>query len=240
MSQLAIAAHDGGQFNAYLSLPPGQDAATAPGLVLIQYICGVNRVMRGIADHFASLGYVVLVPDLFWRQEPGVELMNDPSRPDPKEHAKSMQLNQGLDDDAAARDLQSTLEALRAHPRCNGQVGALGYCLGGRLAYLMAARTDVDCSVAYYGVNLERYLDELPNIRRPLLVHTAGEDMLVQEPTRSMIVEALGQSSQLTVHVHPGVNHAFALEGGPFFNAQAARVANAQSQAFLGRYLMPA
>lgn len=240
MTQLTIAADGGGSFHAYLALPPGGEASKAPGLVLVQYICGVNRVMRGIADHFASLGYVVLVPDLYWRQEPGVELVNDPSRPDPQEHAKSLALNQGLDDEAAVRDLQSTLDALRAHPRCNGVAGDLGYCLGGRLAYLMATRTDTDCSVAYYGVNLERYTHEVGRIRKPLLVHTAGQDMLVPEPTRSQILQALAQSPQVTVHEHPGVNHAFALEGGPFFNAQAAATANAQSQDFLAKHLLPA
>lgn len=238
MSQIVIASADGGRFNAYVSLPPDQNASTAPGLVLIQYIYGVNKVMRQLADGFAAQGFVVLVPDLYWRQEPGVALVNDPSRPDPTEHARALELNCGLDDDAAVSDLQSTLETLRLHPRCNGRVGALGYCLGGRLAYLMAARTDVDCTVSYYGVNLERYTHEVGNVCRPLLVHTAGQDMLVPEPTRSEIVCALRQSSEVVVRVHPGVNHAFALVGGAHFNADAARAANAESESFLSHHLL--
>ncbi|MBT6211847.1 MAG: dienelactone hydrolase family protein, partial [Woeseia sp.] len=148
-----LTAEDGGEFDIYLSLPA---ADTAPGLVLMQYICGVNKVMRDLADDFADQGYAVAVPDLFWRQEPGVQLNNNPANPDPDEHARALELNQGFDDALAVSDLQRTIDFLRSYEATNGRVGALGYCLGGRTAFLVAARTDADCSIGYYGVNIDK------------------------------------------------------------------------------------
>lgn len=236
-STVSIASSDGGRFSAYLSLP-AQDRA--PGLVLIQYICGVNRVMRSLADGFAAQGYAVVVPDLYWRQQPDVALLDDPSRPDPAQQQRALALNDGFDDARGVDDLRATLAFLREHPACDGRAGALGYCLGGRLAYLMATRTDVDCAVVYYGVNIEKLLDEADRIRRPLLMHMAGADYLVPEPTRKQITDRLEQVPGMQIIVHPGVNHAFALPGGPNWSAEAAERANAASSAFLREHLAPA
>ena len=109
-----------------------------------------------------------------------MELINDPAKPDPDEQARALELNQGFDDEAAASDLQATISFLRGHGKCTGQVGALGYCLGGRMAYLTAARTDAECSVGYYGVNIDRYLGEAENIGRPLMLHIARRRRTVQ------------------------------------------------------------
>lgn len=193
--------------------------------------------MRTLADGFAQLGYVVAVPDLYWRQGPHIELIQDPSRPDPQEQARALALNAAFDDAAASRDLQTTTDVLRAHPRCDGRVGALGYCLGGRLAYLMATRTDIDCAVGYYPVNVQHYLDEVGRIHMPLMLHMAAEDMLVPPPVREQVCHALAGVPGVDVRVHPGVNHAFALPGGPNFNADAAGQANAASQRFLAQHL---
>jgi len=235
MSNIDIAADDGRRFEAYLALP--EDPRPAPGLMLLQYICGVNGVMRRLADGFARLGYVVAVPDLFWRQAPGVRLIEDPARPSPQEQARALELNAGFDDAAASRDIAATLHALRTHPRCDGRAGALGYCLGGRMAYLAAARTDADCAVGYYAVNLQHYLEEAAAIRRPLLLHMAAADMLVPEPVRTQVCAALAPNKQVEIVVHPDVNHAFALPGGPHFDADATERANAASVDFLKRHL---
>ncbi len=229
-----ISAQDGGTFNAYLAAP---GAEKAPGLVLMQYICGVNAVMRQLADDFAAEGYLVAVPDLFWRQEPGVELIDDPARPDPDEQARALELNQGFDDEAAAADLQATISFLRGHETCTGQVGALGYCLGGRMAYLTAARTDADCSVGYYGVNVDHYLGESGNISRPLMLHIAGDDELCSAEAHDAIVSALGELAPVTLHEYDGAGHAFALVGGHNYNENAARKANERSDEFLARHL---
>jgi carboxymethylenebutenolidase len=230
----AIAADDGGTFSAYVAEP---SAARAPGLVLLQYISGVNRVMRRLADGFAREGFLVACPDLFWRQEPGVELNNDPARPDPAEQKRALALNAGFADEPGMRDVGATLAFLRGHPRCAGKVGALGYCLGGRLAYLAATRTDADCSVGYYGVNIHDYLGEAARIRRPLMLHFAEADELCPAPVRERIVAALAASGQASIHVYPKAGHAFALEGGANFDAAAAALANRRSLEFLRRHL---
>jgi carboxymethylenebutenolidase len=223
-----------GAFEAYVAAPA---LAKAPGLILIQYISGVNRVMRTLADGFARAGFLVACPDLFWRQEPNVRINNDPASPDPKEQKRALELNAGFVDETGMADLAATLAFLRALPGCTGKVGALGYCLGGRMAFLMAARTDVDCAVGYYGVNLQRYLDEVNRIRRPLLLHVAENDELCPVEIRDRILTTLKSVPSVSVEVHPGTRHAFALEGGANFDAGAAQRANRQSMAYLHRNL---
>ena len=238
MTEMTIPAADGsGAFSAYLALPA---AGTGPGLVLIQYICGVNQVMRRWADLFAAMGYCVAVPDLFWRQEPGVQLIPDPGQPSKQDMARALELNEGIDDDLAVADLLSTAQMLRAHSACLGKVGALGYCLGGRLVVPMAKRGTLDCAVSYYGVALDTYMEEAECADCPMLIHVAGEDALVPADARKVIVERMSARPDTTVTVHAGVNHAFALPSGPNYNAQAAIAANAQSFAFLAKYLQPA
>jgi carboxymethylenebutenolidase len=234
MPDVTIAAHDGGSFSAYVAEP---NNTPGPGLVLIQYICGVNRVMRALADDFARQGYLVAVPDLFWRQEPGVQIIQDPANPSKEEFQKSLALNDGFQDEPAIKDLAVTLDFIRGHGACNGRAGTLGYCLGGRMAYLMAGHTDVDCAVSYYGVNLDKNLGLADKIDRPLLMHIAGKDALVPPPAREAIVSALASKSNVTIHVHEGVNHAFALPNGPNWNTGAASLANDESHAFLKKYL---
>jgi len=231
---VTIEARDGGQFGAYVATPAD---ARAPGLVLIQYICGVNRVMRALAEEFAGHGFRVAVPDLFWRQEPGVQLNNDPSRPSEAEQKRALALNAGFDDDKGIADLIATLDWLRAAGGAGSKVGMLGYCLGGRLAYLMAVRSDADCAVGYYGVNIDRYLDEAPRISRPLMLHMAGRDELCGEEARARIAGALASVPGAVVHSYPGAGHAFALKGGHNFNAVAAAEADRRSLEFLNRHL---
>lgn len=234
-SHVELLSSDGGRFKAYVSVP---QAKSAPGLLLLQYICGVNKVMRDLADGFAREGYLVAVPDLFWRQQPGIEIINDPSRPSKEEMGRALALNEAFQDAPAVEDMLATLSFLRGHAAGNGRAGTLGYCLGGRLAYLMAARSDTDCSVSYYGVNLEKYLDEAGAIRRPLLMHMAEQDALVPPAAREKVVAALAGNPQVAITVHPGVNHAFALVGGPNYVAATADKANAASLRFLRQHLL--
>lgn len=236
MTEITITAADGGQFGAYVARPA---TLPAPGLVLIQYICGVNQVMRRLADGFAALGYLVVVPDVFWRQEPGVQLNPDPARPSPQDNERALALNDGVDDELAVADLQATVAALRALPGSDSRVGALGYCLGGRVVVPLAARSDLACAVSYYGVNLDRYIDEAVAATTPLLLHVAGEDMLVPAPLREALRDRVGGRPGGEVIIHPGVNHAFALPSGPNYDAEAAIRANAATYAFLARHLTP-
>lgn len=223
-----------GQFSAYCSV---SSAKPAPGLVLMQYICGVNSVMRALADRFAAAGYAVVVPDLFWRQEPNVRLMDDPTKLNPEEQKKALALNAGFNDEMAVRDLKGTLAWLRGRPECNGRAGTLGYCLGGRTAYLMATRSNADCNVGYYGVALEQYLGEAKAIRKPLLLHVAGRDALSSDEVRKQIEETLAPISCVELELYPEAGHAFAHLPGPNYRADDANRADARSLEFLTQHL---
>ena len=150
-SWITVPAADAGSFRAYVATPP---AGRGPGLLLLQEIFGVNDTMRAHADELAGDGYTVVVPDLFWRIEPEIELDYSPEG-----WQRAFDLYGRFDQDQGARDIAATLTAARAHPACVGKVGALGYCLGGKLAFLAGCRTAVDCSVCYYGVGIEQNLD---------------------------------------------------------------------------------
>jgi carboxymethylenebutenolidase len=154
-----INALDGsGSFNAYLALPA---SGSGPGLVLAQEIFGVNATMREVADYYAEEGYVVLVPDLFWRQQPDVELGYTP-----QDWERAFGFYKGFDEALGVQDIQACLNALRQRPDvADGKAGVLGFCLGGKLAYLAACRTDTDAAVGYYGVGIEAALDEAERIR---------------------------------------------------------------------------
>lgn len=227
---VTIAGADGARFSAYIAEP---QAAKAPGLVLLQYICGVNRVMRNIAEDFAARGFLVAVPDLFWRQEPNVQLVNDPTSPLPDEQKRAMALNAGFDDDKAILDIVSTIHWLRASARCSGKVGALGYCLGGRMAYFVATRTDADCSIGYYGVNIEKHLDEAKQIKKPLMLHIGGRDPLSSDEGRAAIEKVLGSNPLVKLYVYPEAGHAFVHLPGPNHRVDDAETANARSLALL-------
>lgn len=148
-----------GSFSGYLAVP---ETGSGPGIVLIQEIFGVNRVMRDLADGFAKDGYTVLCPDLFWRQEPGIQITDKTDA----EWARAFELFKGFDQDKGVEDLIATLDHLRNHEACTGKVGSVGYCLGGKLAYMMATRSDADCNVSYYGVGIENSLAEADHIEK--------------------------------------------------------------------------
>ncbi len=170
MTDVLINAADHGQFSAYLAEPKG--AGKAPGMIVIQEIFGINGTIRAICDDYAAQGYVALAPDLFWRQEPGVQLdSNTKSGWD-----RAMQFYQGFSETKGVEDLIAALAWLRQQPRVGGKVGCVGYCLGGKLAYLMATRSDIDASVGYYGVGIDGSIGEASAITRPLMLHAAEKD----------------------------------------------------------------
>jgi len=218
-SDITISAKDGGRFSAYLAKP---ESGTGPGIVLIQEIFGVNAVMRAIADELAEQGFFVACPDLFWRQEPGVQISDKTQ----EEWDKAFKLMQGFDLDKGIDDLASTLAHLRQQNGCSGRVGAVGYCLGGQLAYLMACRTSSDASVGYYGVMIQNFLEESANIKKPLMLHIAEEDGFVPKEDQAKIKEGLKSNRQVTIHSYPGCDHAFARVGGQHYDKDAAALAN--------------
>jgi carboxymethylenebutenolidase len=230
MPDITIKAKDGGSFSGYLALPK---SGKGPGVVVIQEIFGVNEVMRRISDDMAEQGYVALCPDLFWRQEPGVQITDKTEA----EWQKAFQLYQGFDRDKGIEDIEATIETLRAHPACTGKVGAVGFCLGGLLAYLTATRTDADCSVSYYGVGIETLLDEAKNIKKPLMLHIAEKDKFVPPEAQQQVKERLGGNPLVTIHSYPDVDHAFARVGGTTYVEAVAKEANARTAAFFKQHL---
>ena len=230
---ITIRSSEGEEFAAYLALPEGPAGGESPGLVLLQEIFGVNRDMRAIADWYAARGFVVACPDLFWRQERGVQLTDQSD----EEWQRAFQLYKGLDEAKAVADAAATLAFLRQHPACNGKVGAFGFCLGGKLAYLMATRSDADCAVGYYGVDIESALAEATNISSPTMLHMAGKDQFCPPAAQAQIHQALDTHPLVTLHDYAEQDHAFARVGGAHFDAQAAELANLRTLEFLVRHL---
>ena len=217
-SDISIKTADGAM-GGYLATPA---SGSGPGVVVIQEIFGVNKVMRDITDELAAQGYTALCPDLFWRIEPGIQITDQTEA----EWQQAFGLYQKFDVDAGMGDIQATVDTLRSHEACSGKVGAVGYCLGGLLAYLTATRTDADAAVGFYGVGIEGKLDEASNISKPLMLHIAEEDGFCSKEAQAQIKAGLDGNAHVTIHSYAGMDHAFAREGGEHYDAAAAGQAN--------------
>jgi len=226
-----LRARDGGEFKAYLAVP---SRGRGPGIVLMQEIFGVNQVMREISDWYAQHGFTVICPDLFWRQEPGIQLTD---RTD-AEWQRAFQLYNGLDESKAVDDAAVALDYLRGHGACTGKAGGVGFCLGGKLAYLLATRHKPDCCVGYYGVGIEQSLAEATNIKTPLMLHIAGLDKFCGAEAQAMIRRSLGSNPLVTLHEYPATNHAFARRGGEHYDAASAELADLRTMEFFVRHLV--
>jgi carboxymethylenebutenolidase len=217
-------------FSAYLAEPQGTPRGA---IVVIQEIFGVNQGIRRKCDHWAERGYLALAPDLFWRLEAAVELDPDVE----PEFKRALGLMGRFDQDRGIADIEASIRAARSRLGQGGKVGCVGYCLGGRLAYMTAARTDVDASVGYYAVGLPDILHERHAISRPLLLHVAGADHFVPPEQQREVHAALDDHPRVTIHDYPGEDHGFAAEMGERRSEEAARLADSRTEAFLAEYL---
>ncbi|HUF82839.1 MAG TPA: dienelactone hydrolase family protein [Burkholderiales bacterium] len=224
-----VASADGGSFTAYLAKP---EKGCGPGILLCQEIFGVNAQMRAVADEYAGAGYAALVPDLFWRLEPGVQLGYGEA-----DLRKAFALLEKFDEAAGMRDITAAVQSLRAHPACKGKIGALGFCLGGKLAVLAASRSGVDCAVSYYGVGIESLLDEVSAIAVPLMLHFAGRDKYVPPAAVEAIRKAL-RGRPVQIHVYPECDHGFNSPGRPSHDPRAARTARSHTLALFREQLV--
>jgi len=224
-----IKSSDGGEFDAYIGLPA---SGYGPGIVVLQEIFGVNQFLRSIADWYAARGFVAICPDLFWRQEPGIELTDQSEA----EWQKAFQLYQGLDVDKAIDDAAASLEFLRQHPACNGRAGAVGFCLGGNLAWLLSVRYKPDCAVGYYGVGIEKTLSEVNGLANPLMLHIAGRDDHCPPEAQKQIHATLDENPLVTIYDYPNSEHAFS-RPGKHYDATAAELAHLRSLEFFVRHL---
>ena len=216
-----------GSFGAYVA-----DGKTrgGPAIVVIQEIFGVNQVMRDIADSLAEEGYTAVAPDLFWRIEPGIDITDQTEA----EWEKAFSYFKAFNVDKGVEDIAATIAWARAQGHT--KVGAVGYCLGGLLAYLTGTRTDIDASVGYYGVGIDNYLGEASRAKAPVLLHIAEEDGFVSKDSQGKLKSGL-TAPNYQLFWYPGRDHAFARAGGKHYHAGDARAANDRTLAFFGRTL---
>jgi carboxymethylenebutenolidase len=228
-TMISIPTHDGQQFEGYLALPP---SGTGPAVVLIQEIWGVNDHIRAVADAYALDGYVVLAPDMFWRQEPGVNLAYDEAGTQ-----RAYQLMQNLDGPNAVKDLQAAAQTLRKRPETQGNVGVVGYCMGGRLAFELAATGAVDTAVCYYGGRIQERLEMAPSIQVPVLFHYAALDAHIPATAVDSVKQAFAGRSNAQFHVYGGVDHGFNCWGRAMYNQRAAALAKGRTLEWLSAHL---
>jgi carboxymethylenebutenolidase len=206
-----------GSFDAYVAKPASGEG---PAIIVIQEIFGVNPWIRDVADRYAAQGYIAVAPDLFWRIRPGIEL-NDR---DPGELQQAFDLFGQFDVAKGVEDIQATIDAARV--MSSGKVGAVGFCMGGLLAYLTACRTDADAISSYYGVAIDNFLGEAANIKKPTILHIAGEDKFVSKDAQEKINKGLAGHAAVTVYNYAGQEHAFARDRGEHYDAASAKLAN--------------
>ena len=218
-------------FLAFLAVPR---AGNGPGIVLLHTAFGLDRHMRDMARLYAEEGYVVICPDLYWRIEPGLDLGQSEA-----DRQRMLALYQKFDRDAALADIAATVSALRDRGECNGRIGAVGFCLGGGLAYRAAAECGIDCAVAYYGVGIEAALDLAPRIVCPMVLHFAGNDDYVPASTAARAREAFAGRSGIRIHTYPGARHGFARPDGGDYDKPSAGLAHSRSVALLRRTIGP-
>ena len=226
---ITIKSFDGEEFDGYLALPT---SGYGPGIVVLQEVFGINSFLRDVADWYAAHGFVALVPDLFWRIERNVELTDKGD-----DWNKAVELYQKIDEAKAVEDSAATVGFLRKHPACSGRVGAVGFCMGGNLAYLLSVRFKPDCAVGYYGVSIEKTLDEAKNLNSPLMLHIAGLDKFCPPEAQAQLHATLDSNPLVTIHDYPDMDHAFARIGGDHYDAAAAEIANLRSLEFFVRHL---
>ena len=220
-----------GIFAAYIARPK---TSPAPAVVVLQELFGVNADIRKTCDELAEQGFLAIAPDLFWRQERGVDL-NVTSDAD-WQHGLS--LYQAYNRTTGAKDVKDTINAVRSLPDCTGKVAILGYCLGALMVFLTAVRFDgIDAAVAYHGGDTDKYLGELDGLTAPILMHLAEEDEFISKAAQAEIKAALGKKPHTTVYSYPGQHHAFARHNGAHYNAAAAALANGRTRDFLRQHL---
>ena len=216
-------------FNCYVARP---DRKPRAAIIVIQEIFGINAGIRRKCDRLAEDGYLALAPDLFWRLEPNIEL-----DPDIKtEFDRALDLMAKFDQDQGVRDVEATIGYSRAEEKID-KVGAVGYCLGGRLAYMTAARTDIDATVGYYGVGIDELLREKHAIANPLMLHIPTEDGFVDKNSQKAMHDGLDDHPKVTLYDYDGLDHGFATEFGKRRDEKAAELADRRTSKFFAEHL---
>jgi len=214
-----------GAFSVYIEWP---EKKPAPCVVVLQEVFGVNNDLKKSCRELADQGFIALSPDLFWRQDPGLDL-NYWSEEDWK---KGMSLYEAYDFNLGVHDVEAVLSMARSLPESNGKAGLMGYCLGGLMTFLTAARSKVEAAVAYYGGGTQNYLSDTPNLRSPLIMHLGTEDEFISQDSQAKIKAALKDKGNVTVYSYLGCSHAFARHTGTHYDEDAASLANGRTYQF--------
>jgi carboxymethylenebutenolidase len=220
-----------GNFDAYHSWPRMQKPP--PAIVVLHEVFGVNEDLRATCDELAAVGFIAICPELFWRHQSHVDL----SVRSQSDWEKGVALYTAFDIDSGVRDVEATIAAARALRAGSGRVGVMGYCLGGLLTFLTAARTSVDAAVAFHGARTEEFLAETADIDAPLQMHLAEEDEFISKAAQQQIAAALSSEAKFEVFSYPGCGHAFSRHGGMHFDADAARLSRTRVVDFFKRHL---
>jgi carboxymethylenebutenolidase len=218
--------NEDGSFKAYIARP---SVLPAPAVVVLQEVFGVNADIREHCGEIARQGFIAVAPDLYWRQEPGIELDASVDA----DWQRAVKLYQEYDRDTGARDVRDAAAVVAKLPECSGKVGLLGYCFGGLMVFLAAARYGTDAGVAFHGGDTEKYLDEVDGLNSPLLLHLGEEDEFISKDAQAAIKDALARKPNAVVYSYPGQYHAFSRHNGAHYNAEAASLANQRSYDFL-------
>jgi len=224
-----VPAPDGDSFDAHVALP---DSRKGPGILLFHEALGTTDYLRDVADRLAGLGYVVVAPDVFWRQERNVELEHDEAG-----MMRAGELLGTFDPAVGASDMAGALAFLRDQPEVSGSVGVVGHCFGGLMAYLVAGRADPDCAVSYYGVGIDQALDQTSKLECPALFHFGTDDAFVPPETVTKLRDALGAKPNVEFETYEGAGHAFDNPHAPWHDAEAAAGAWERTKTFLGEHL---
>ncbi len=220
-----------GSFKAYIGRPK---ATPASAVVVLQELFGVNADIRQHCDELCAQGYLAVAPDLYWAQEPGIDL--SVSSKDDWDHG--LRLNMNYNRDTGAKDIKDTIDIVAAMPECNGRVAVLGYCIGGLMTYLTTARfSGITAAVAFHGGDTEKYLGEVSGITVPILMHLAGDDEFMPHVAQDAIRAAFAGKPDAAIYTYPGQRHAFSRHNGEHYNADAAKLANERTSAFLHKNL---
>lgn len=232
MSETLSIQTEGGEFAVYIARPTGN---LAPVVIVLHELFGVNEDIRLTCRELAAKGFIALAPELYWRQKRGVDLDTSSE----SDWQKGLKLYAGYNRDAGVHDIVATMRTARKLEGASGRVAVLGYCLGGLMTFLTAARHHPDAAVAFHGAETEKYLSEVHGISTPLLMHLAEEDEFISKDAQAQIRSALAEIGSTTVFGYPDCHHAFSRHNGRHYDAQAATLAKERTDAFLWQYLTP-
>jgi carboxymethylenebutenolidase len=218
-----------GTFPAYVAAPEGTPRAA---IIVQQEIFGVDEGIRRKADQWAAKGYLAVAPDTFWRQKPGIEL----SPYVEAEMQAALGHMMSHDFDLGMRDIEAAIHWIRREKQVE-KVGFVGFCMGGKIAYMAAARTDIDASVGYYGVMIDQMLNEKHAIARPLMLHIPTADHFVSPEAQKAMHEGLDDHPKVTLHDYEGLDHGFAAEIGARRDEAGAELADGRTEAFFAAHI---